>query len=77
MLNLMLRYGNEKSLAGQIMAANLLGDMLPRGTEKHTRQQLQDELDKLGARVNIGSGTSYVSVNSRSSARICQRCSRC
>ncbi len=62
-LNLMLRFGNEKSLAGQVMAANFLGDMLTRGSEKHTRQELQDELDKLGARVNIGSGTSYVSVS--------------
>jgi zinc protease len=49
-LQLTLRYGNEKSLAGLTTAADFLGELMERGTEKHTRQQLQDAFDKLGAR---------------------------
>ncbi|OAI44807.1 pseudouridine synthase [Planctomycetaceae bacterium SCGC AG-212-F19] len=61
-LNLTLRFGTEKSQAGQTTAAGLIGSMLTRGSEKHTRQQLQDELDGLGARFSVNSGTSYVGV---------------
>jgi zinc protease len=48
-LRLTLRYGNEKSLNGQVWAAKLLPDMLIRGTKRHTRQQFNDEFVKLGA----------------------------
>lgn len=41
-----LHYGDEKSLFGKDITAQLTGAMLMRGTAKHTRQQLQDELDK-------------------------------
>src|SRR5207245_364983 len=44
-LQLTLRYGNEESLRGYTSAASLLADFMMRGTKKHTRQQLQDELD--------------------------------
>lgn len=54
-LHLTLHFGNEKSLLGQRNAAALLGPMMVRGTQKHSRQQLQDDLDKLGARLNVGS----------------------
>jgi len=47
-------FGDEKSLIGKSTAAGLAGAMLMRGTTKHTRQQLTDELDKLKARVNVG-----------------------
>jgi zinc protease len=53
-LQLNLRYGSEESLTGKTIAAELLPDMLSRGTAKHTRQQLHDELDKLGAQVSFG-----------------------
>lgn len=53
-VDLTLRYGNEKSLQGITSATQFLGPMLQRGTKQHTRQQLEDELDKLGARLNIG-----------------------
>ena len=62
-LNLTLRFGDEKSLTGKTTAAGLLGTMLSRGSEKYTQQQLQDELDKLGARMSISSGTAYVTVS--------------
>jgi len=54
--NLTLRYGDENSLMNRTTAAELAGEMLMRGTTKHTRQQIQDEFDKLKARVNIYGG---------------------
>lgn len=53
-----LRYGDEKSLLNRSTDAQLAASMLMRGTSKHTRQQLQDELDRMKARVNVfGGGT--------------------
>jgi zinc protease len=50
---LTLRYGNEKDLTNRDDAGMLAGQMLMRGTIKHTREQIQDELDKLKARANV------------------------
>ncbi len=53
-----LRYGDEKSLLNRAAAAGMAGSMLMRGTTKRTRQQIQDELDRLKARMNVfGSAT--------------------
>jgi len=61
-----LHYGDEKSLFGKDMAAQLTGAMLMRGTAKHTRQQLTDELDKkkiqMGATASALTGAS-LSIN--------------
>jgi len=54
--NLQLHFGDEKSLANKGAAPRLAGSLLMRGTKQHTRQQLQDEFDKIKARVNV-SGT--------------------
>jgi zinc protease len=62
-LRLNLRYGSEESLKGLLTAGEMLPDMLPRGTSKHTRQQLTDEFDKLGARVNFSGQPGIVSVS--------------
>ncbi len=43
--SLALHYGDEKSVFDKGTAAQFAGAMLMRGTQKHTRQQLQDELD--------------------------------
>ena len=51
---LTLRFGDEKSLMGKSTAADLAADMLMRGTTKHTRQQIKDELDRLKARMTVG-----------------------
>ncbi|MGE5414608.1 MAG: M16 family metallopeptidase [Syntrophomonadaceae bacterium] len=48
-----LRFGDEKSLMGKETASDIAADMLLRGTTKHTRQQIKDELDRLKARVSI------------------------
>lgn len=52
---LTLRFGNEKSLAPYIQAADMLGSLMMRGTKKHDRQQLQDELDRLKVRMFVSS----------------------
>ena len=47
------RFGDEKSLMNRAGAGQLAGQMLMRGTTKHTRQQIQDEFDKLKARASV------------------------
>ena len=51
-LNLVLHYGNPESLKGHTSATQFLATLMARGTKKHTRQQLTDELDRLQARLN-------------------------
>jgi zinc protease len=41
------RWGDEKTLAGRMMAGELAGSMLGRGTSKMTRQQIADEMTRL------------------------------
>ncbi len=57
-----LRYGDEKSLMNRVTAAQLAGAMLMRGTAKHTRQQIQDELDRLKARASVFGGATQAVV---------------
>ena len=63
MANLTLRFGDEKSLMGRATAAQFAGQLLERGTAKHTRQQIQDEFDKLKARVFIFGGATSANVS--------------
>ncbi|HBY60526.1 MAG TPA: insulinase family protein [Solibacterales bacterium] len=51
--SLALHFGDEANLNGKGAIGSLAGSMLDRGTGKHTRQQLRDELDKLKARVFV------------------------
>ncbi|MGI9167143.1 MAG: M16 family metallopeptidase [Pyrinomonadaceae bacterium] len=53
---MILRYGDEQSLMNRTAAAQLAGGMLMRGTTKHSRQQIQDELDRLKARAFVFGG---------------------
>src|SRR5207237_9355828 len=55
-----LRYGDLEGLRGKSAVADLSIDMLMRGTTRHTRQQIEDEFDKLKARVSIGGGAGGV-----------------
>jgi zinc protease len=48
-----LRFGNEKDLFGKSATAQLAGAMLMRGTTDKNRQQIQDAIDKLKARINV------------------------
>lgn len=53
-----VRFGNEKDLFGKDTAADLAGALLMRGTQKKTRQQIQDATDKLKAQISVsGSAT--------------------
>jgi zinc protease len=58
-----LRYGDEKTLLGKGSDAQLAWSMLMRGTAKHTRQQLQDEFDKLKAQVGVGGSVQFGTAN--------------
>jgi zinc protease len=55
-LTLTLHYGDEQSLNGLEPAAGFLGELMLRGTQKLTYQQIRDELDRLTATVNAGAG---------------------
>jgi zinc protease len=58
-----LHFGDEKSLFGRSAAAGMAGSLLMRGTRQHTRQQLQDELDKLKVQMNVGGSVVGASAN--------------
>jgi len=58
-----LRFRDVKSLTGKHAAADLTADMLERGTAKKTRQQIQDTIDQLKARIRVSGGTGTVSVS--------------
>ncbi|MFZ0934655.1 MAG: M16 family metallopeptidase [Bryobacteraceae bacterium] len=59
-----IRFGDEKSLAGKEAAAEMAGSLLMRGTKSKTRQQIQDEMDQLKAQLNVGGGVTgaYASI---------------
>ncbi|MGD9841967.1 MAG: M16 family metallopeptidase [Steroidobacteraceae bacterium] len=57
--NLTLHFGTEQSLRNRSAAASLAGSMLMRGSNKYTRQQITDELNRLQARLRVtGNATS-------------------
>jgi len=58
-----LRFGNEKTLMNRATAASFVGQLLSRGTKNRTRQQIQDEFDKLKARVRVGGGATSANVS--------------
>ncbi len=51
---LALRYGSEASLQGLTTAAELLPTLLTRGTARKSRQEIEDELDRLQAKIHAG-----------------------
>jgi zinc protease len=61
-LVLNIRFGNEDALKGKVEAAEFVGAMMMRGTKTKTRQQIKDELDKLGAQVNMFSTAAALNV---------------
>jgi zinc protease len=60
---LMVRFGDEKSLFGKGATAQLAGALLMRGTKNKSRQQIQDEMDKLKARMSVSGGANNATVN--------------
>ncbi|MDB6112673.1 MAG: ptrA 4, partial [Pedosphaera sp.] len=55
-LSLTLRYGNEAELKGLETAAGFLSELMLRGTQKLSYQQLRDELDRLTATLGGAGG---------------------
>jgi zinc protease len=55
-LVLTVRYGSEVDLKGKVEAAEMLPEMLLRGTRKLSFEQLKDKLDLLKAEVSTGQG---------------------
>ena len=51
-----IRYGDEKSLFGKSAIAGIAGGLLMRGTKNKSRQQIQDEIDRLKAQMNVSGG---------------------
>ena len=51
-----LRFGDERSLAGKSAISTMAASLLMRGTKNKTRQQIQEEMDRLNARVSVGGG---------------------
>ncbi len=60
---IVLHFRDLKSLTGKSAVADLTADMLMRGTAKRTRQEIQDALDRLKARVRVSGGTGTVSAS--------------
>jgi len=48
-----LYWGDEQSLTGRALACSLAGDMLMRGSRRHTRGELSDAFDRLNASVSV------------------------
>ena len=61
--DLNLEFGDEKSLTGRRAAGDLAGSLLMRGTTKHTRQQIQDEMVRLDARITVNGGATRAVAN--------------
>ncbi|MBW3542442.1 MAG: insulinase family protein [Planctomycetes bacterium] len=66
-LQLTLRYGNEQNLRGLAKAAEFLPTLMRRGTQKLSREKLQDELDKYRAQLSASgdAGTATFSVETK------------
>ena len=55
------RFGDAKSLMNRSTVGAITGQMLMRGTKNRNRQQIQDEINRLKARVNVGGGATSAS----------------
>lgn len=55
-MTLELRFGDVETLSGKSAAAQLAGSLLMAGTKNKSRQQLQDEMEKLNARITVSGG---------------------
>ncbi len=58
-----LHFGHENSLMHKNIVAGLTGSMLMRGTTSRTRQEIQDELDRLKVRGGVSGGATGASAS--------------
>ena len=61
-----LNYGDENNLRGAGRRAGIATQMLMRGTQNKSRQEIQDELARLQSQLNIGGGAGLASANIQS-----------
>jgi zinc protease len=54
--SLTLQFGDETSLKKMAVPGQLAGELLMRGTQKKSRQQIEDEIARLVARLNVSGG---------------------
>jgi zinc protease len=59
--DLQIDFGDLTSLAGRNAVAEMTSALLMRGTKTKTRQQIQDEMVKLNAQINVSGGVSGAS----------------
>jgi zinc protease len=62
---LTVRFGDEKALFGKEIAADMAGGLLMRGTRNKTRQQIQDEIDRLKAQLIVTGGATSATASIR------------
>lgn len=58
-----LRFGTEQRLMNKGAAPELAGEMLMRGTERRSRQEITDEMNRLKAQVFVGGGATSASAS--------------
>jgi zinc protease len=63
-----VEFGDEKALAGKSAVGSMAGSLLMRGTKTHTRQQIQDEMVKLNARINVSGGVNGATASVQTTA---------
>lgn len=56
-LNIQFNYGNLDSLTGKAEYASFVGDMISRGTDKYSREELKDALDSIKTYGGFGANT--------------------
>ena len=61
--NFKFHYGTEKTLTGRTWPLRMVPPMLMRGTERLDYQALQDEINRLESRINVGGDTGTVSAS--------------
>ncbi|MBL8813236.1 MAG: insulinase family protein, partial [Planctomycetaceae bacterium] len=61
-LRINLRYGNPDALKGMATATTMLPEMLNRGTENMTRQQINDQLNNYRAQMSVSGSPGVLSV---------------
>ncbi len=55
-VNMRLHFGDVNSLKGRSAAASMAGQMLMKGTAKHSREEIKQEFDRLKAQVSVSGG---------------------
>jgi zinc protease len=60
---LQIHFGNEVALRGRTTAGSLAAAMLMRGSQKYNMTQLQDEMTRLKAELNVGGTESYITIS--------------